>query len=231
MTNLLLISKDLDFKELAYNYYKNTETQLYFTSSIDSLEEIVRTKNINIVLCDVKFGSISVVQIKKIIDRIKPNVIVTSLGECFGDNDLDSFIDAGIAEFICKRADLRLTDRRLQSLLGHKVSISNNNTNDEVLVSEKENIQINLTQNTLYHNGKAVHVTQLEFDLLVYFLQNKNTLLKRSDIIEKIWNQPSEEINAINSRKVDSFVKKVRHKLDNLQSIKSVRGLGYRWVE
>lgn len=231
MLNILLISKDYDYRLLVESYYKESDVKVVYTDTIENLEDLIRTENINLVMCDGKFGSISVVQIKKIIDGIKPNMVVVSIGDCFGNSDLDSFIDAGIAEFICKQADLRLTDRRLRTLLdGNKLSLVSKSS-DDILISEKENIQINLTQNTLYHNGKAVHVTQLEFDLLVYFLENKNTLLKRADIIEKIWNQPADEVNATNLRKVDSFVKKVRHKLDNLQSIKSVRGMGYRWVE
>jgi DNA-binding response OmpR family regulator len=96
-------------------------------------------------------------------------------------------------------------------------------------VSDKENIVVNLNQSTLYKNGRPVHLTQLEYDLVIYFLKNKNTLLNREDIVSKIWYEDKD--NQVNLRKVDSFVKKVRAKLGDLQSIKSVRGLGYRWEE
>jgi len=224
---VLLISKSNEYNTLLQTFYKGSDTKVAYTDTIDNLEEILLEANPNLVICDNQFGSIGVVQIKKIIDDIKPNVVITAVGDCFGNYDLDNLLDSGIQEFLCYNTDLRLTDRRIKSLVGEQKPQTNTGS-DNVLVSDKENIIINLTQNTLYKNGKPINLTQLEYNLMVYFLENKNTLLKREDIVEKIWKESMDEANL---RKVDSFVKKVRSKVDNLTSIKSVRGLGYRWEE
>jgi DNA-binding response OmpR family regulator len=226
---LLKISKSDDYHLLLEKFYIDSDTIIEYTNTIDNVEYLVENFIPDIIMCDARFGNVSIIQIKKIIDAIKPNIMIVALSDCFGDNNLDSLMDSGVSEFICYNGDLRLTDKRLKLLLGDVTKPVIDSSTDDVLTSDKEDIIINLTQNTLYQHGKPVHVTQLEFNLLVYFLQNKNTLLKRADIVEKIWHEDSD--SEVNYRKVDSFVKKLRAKVDNLSSIKSVRGLGYRWEE
>jgi len=229
MLKILIISKSEEYPLLLENFYKGSDVELMKTTSMDDLEDLVLDFIPTVIICDQKFGSISIVQIKKIVDKLQPNNILVGLGDCFGAKDLDTLIDAGIREFFCYGTDIRLIDMRIRALI--KTPSLHVASDDKVLYSDNEDIQINLSQNTLFQHGKPVHVTQLEFNLIIFFLENKNTLLKREDIVQKIWHETADQISEVNLRKVDSFVKKLRHKLDNLQSIKSVRGLGYRWEE
>ncbi|MEG0283716.1 MAG: response regulator transcription factor [Erysipelotrichales bacterium] len=226
MVNVLLLTKDSDYIEFASAYVENKDYNLIVAQSLQDALTILDEEKVKLVMCDVSFGSISVVQVHELFKKKNEDIIVVALGDCFGDFSLSSFLDAGILEFICKKADLRLTEQRMINLL--KINERGNNAQNALLLkSDNENLKINIEQSTIYHNGKAIHVTQLEFNLLTLFLQNKNVLLKREYIIENIWN---EEVKETNLRKVDSFVKKLRQKLD-LESIKSVRGLGYKWIE
>lgn len=226
MPTILLLSKDIDYRDLALSYFENRELEFCHTDSIQEAKEIINERNIDLVLCDYNFGSISVMQVAEIIHSIDMNILIASLGDCFGNLNLSAFIDGNIKEYICKKSDLQLTELRLVQLLNNKDITPYKGKNSDNLISHAENIEINLEQNTIYHHSKAIHVTQLEFNLLILFLENKNKLLKREHIIENIW----KENNEANLRKVDSFVKKLRQKL-NLKSIKSIRGLGYKWVE
>ena len=225
MATVLLLSKDLDYRDLILAYFEKDDFKFIYTDNIKECRSILSSGKIDLVVCDHNFGSISIAQVANIVHSINMSTIMVSLGDCFGDLNLSSFFDANIKEFVCKKADLRLVKQRLTYLLNNK-ELTSYESKDGNLISHSENIEINLDQSTIYHYSKAIHVTQLEFNLLKLFIENKNNLLKRELIIEDIWDENDEA----NLRKVDSFVKKLRQKL-NLKAIKSVRGLGYKWVE
>lgn len=225
--NILLLSKDSDYKELALAHFENSQLNIITCETIPEATAIIESNEIKLVICDASLGSISIVQVAEIIHNIDSSILMVSLGSCFGDTNLGAFFASGIREFVCKKADLKLTEQRLLQLINNSDYDPMNKSNQSTLKSNAERIEINVDQNTIYHHSKVIHVTQLEFDLLLLFLNNKNCLLKREDIIENIWREKQDEANL---RKVDSFVKKLRQKL-NLKSIKSIRGQGYKWVE
>jgi len=78
----------------------------------------------------------------------------------------------------------------------------------------------------VYKSESEVHLTQKEFDLLVYLIQNKGVICERTDIIKKVWDIHFE----YNTGVIDVYINSLRKKL-NLQKdedyIKTVRGIGY----
>ncbi|MDF9867293.1 DNA-binding response OmpR family regulator [Bacilli bacterium PM5-3] len=225
MPNILLLSKDTDYIELMLYYFENNEINIKSCNSIKECNDMISSSNIDVVICDHEYGSVSVTQIAEIIHKIDNSIIMVSLEDCFSSVNLQNFLSSNIKEFICKRIDIKLTMQRLMFLLNNK-NVSFDDYSDCDLMSQAEKIKINYDKKMIYHNSEAIHVTQLEFDLLVLFLENKNKLLTREEIIENVWRESRDG----NLRKVDAFIKELRKKL-NLKSIKSVRGLGYRWLE
>ncbi|MCI8645772.1 MAG: response regulator transcription factor [Firmicutes bacterium] len=73
-------------------------------------------------------------------------------------------------------------------------------------------------------SGKAVSLTAKEFDLLLYFVQNKNKALSRSQIYAQVWNSGC----LGDSRTVDLHVQRLRKKLSLEESLVSVYKIGYR---
>jgi len=80
-----------------------------------------------------------------------------------------------------------------------------------------------------YLNGREIHLTAKEFDLLVYLASNLDRVLSRSDIFEQVWGLESEGDLAT----VTVHIGKLREKLEtdpaNPQYIETVWGAGYRF--
>ncbi|MCE1183127.1 MAG: response regulator transcription factor [Rhodocyclales bacterium] len=77
-------------------------------------------------------------------------------------------------------------------------------------------------------NGKAIELTQKEFELACYMLQNPGKLLSRVHLLEKLWGLNAE----VDTRTVDTHVSRIRRKLaiapTNGWQIFPVYGWGYR---
>ena len=73
-------------------------------------------------------------------------------------------------------------------------------------------------------NSKEVSLTSLELKILNLLFTNLNKVVKREDIIEKIWEWTG---NDINDNTVTVYLKRIREKLDS-DIIKTIKGIGYR---
>ncbi len=79
---------------------------------------------------------------------------------------------------------------------------------------------------SLSKESKQKVLTQKEADLLKYFVQNKNMVLKRSDILETIWG----EDDYFMGRSLDVFISRLRKYLkeDDALKIENIHGVGFK---
>jgi two-component system response regulator CssR len=84
---------------------------------------------------------------------------------------------------------------------------------------------INQSQRTVLQDGTEIQLTNKEFELLLYFVENINHLVSREQILLKIWGD-----NYYGSdRVVDDTIRRLRKKMDKL-TIDTVYGYGYKLV-
>ncbi len=77
-------------------------------------------------------------------------------------------------------------------------------------------------------DGEAVRLTRREFELLRYLVENRNRVLSRDRLLERVWGYD----RMIETRSVDVHVGRLRSKLGEAgKQIETVVGLGYRFIE
>lgn len=88
-------------------------------------------------------------------------------------------------------------------------------------------LRLDLFRRVVERGGKAISLTNREFDLLYYFMNHPDKVLHRESLAADIWNMPFET----NSNIVDVYVTYLRRKLSRVgvRMIHSVRGQGYRF--
>ena len=75
-------------------------------------------------------------------------------------------------------------------------------------------------------DGEIIDLTPKEYELLKYFMQNKNIALSRDTILSNIWGYDFYG----DERTVDTHVKTLRNNLGKYRdNIKTVRGMGYKF--
>ena len=90
------------------------------------------------------------------------------------------------------------------------------------------NFMFNLKKQTLQLNDKIESLTHREAHLLYHLIKNKNQVLERSFILNKLWGDD----DFFNARSMDVFITKLRKKLKNDPEIQiiNVRGYGYKLI-
>ena len=102
---------------------------------------------------------------------------------------------------------------------------------DEPPVIESGPFQLNLKSRTVSKNGKLIDFTQVEYQILEYFMNNKNTALDRTSILNHIWGESyvgDEKIVDVNIRRIRM---KIEDEPSSPQYIITMWGYGYKWTE
>ncbi|MEY5042680.1 MAG: hypothetical protein RLZZ414_2244 [Bacteroidota bacterium] len=105
-----------------------------------------------------------------------------------------------------------------------RVQLRSNIKNKPLLVLG--DITLNTEKHQVYKNNKEIHLTQKEFALLEYLMQNKGEVCKRTTIIEKVWDIHFDYNTAV----IEVYINSLRKKLNLSEEqnyIKTVRGIGY----
>ncbi len=89
----------------------------------------------------------------------------------------------------------------------------------------KNQVEVDLISRRVYHNNKLVDFSNKEYQLLVYFLQNIDKIITRTELEVDVWGSC---IDGLESRTIDIYIMRIR-KLINPYCIDTVRGKGYVW--
>lgn len=87
------------------------------------------------------------------------------------------------------------------------------------------NYSINPLKREVKDNDKIVNLTELEYDLLIYLLNNKSKSIERDQILKELW----QDNYFGSSRVVDDLVRRLRKKMKKA-TIKTIYGYGYRLI-
>lgn len=87
------------------------------------------------------------------------------------------------------------------------------------------NLKLNLDTKTCYILDKEVKLTKTEYNLLVFFLSNKDKIYTRKEIMKSVWE------SEVNLRAIDTTVSRLRKKLSPVgKHITTRLGFGYGFI-
>lgn len=84
-------------------------------------------------------------------------------------------------------------------------------------------VVIYTASHTVKQNGQVVALTNKEYDLLLYLVQNRNIALYRETLYEKVWQQEALDT----TRTLDLHIQRLRKKLNWHTYIQTVYKIGY----
>ena len=146
-----------------------------------------------------------------------PIIMITAKGETI---DKVIGLELGADDYIVKPFRIRELLARVRRILS--ANIKNGEKDNIIYIGHAA---IHTDEAKVYVNDKSIELTALEYRLLLIFASNKGILLKRQQILDKIWDADG---NFVEDNTLTVYVKRLREKLGEAIHIETVRGMGYR---
>jgi DNA-binding response OmpR family regulator len=150
------------------------------------------------------------------------NVIIISAKDSLDDKLRG--LELGADDYLTKPFHIAELNARVKAVLRrHKLEGKN--------TIELSNICLDLDERTFFVNQEQVTLNRKEFDILQYFLFNKNRLVTRTALAEYVWGDHIDQVD--NFDFIYSQIKNIRRKLKDSEAqieIQAVYGVGYKLV-
>jgi len=193
----------------------------------DAALKAVTERRPDLIILDLNLPSISGVEVCRII-RSRPDdsrVPIIMLTARSSEDDLVYGLEQGADDYVTKPFSLRELSARVQAVLRRTATEERAEVTPMYrgarLVADFDAVAITV-------DDVPVRLTRREFELLRYLVLNKNRVVSRDRLLERVWGYERE----VETRSVDVHVGRLRVKLGAAgRQIETVIGLGYRFID
>lgn len=215
---LLLAEDDLDLNEIMT---KKLKVEGYVIDSCFDGEEALNyltATNYDAAVLDIMMpekSGLEVVGVLRYLGNTTPLLLLTAKDAV---EDRVNGLDAGANDYLVKPFAF---DELLARLRAMTRSLTGNTTNEYQLAD----LTLNIETHQVTRAGKDIHLSAREFMLLETLMMNKNKVLSRQKIEDKVWNYDYEGGTNV----VDVYIAYLRKKIDEDHDVKlihTIRGIG-----
>ena len=216
---ILVVDDELRMRKLVRDFLvKQNFKVLEAADGEEAVDVFLANKDISLVILDVMMPKMDGWETCREIRQYSkvPIIMLTARGE---ENDELRGFELGVDEYISKPFSPKILVARVQAILRRS-----NASTEETL--EYNGIVLNRSAHEVTIDGKRIDLSFKEFELLSYFMENKDIALSRERILNHVWDYDY----FCDARTIDPHVKKLRSKMGEKGScIKTIWGMGYKF--
>ncbi len=221
---ILIVEDEVALQESISSYLKIEGYICESALSFAEAEEKISLYQYDCMLIDVNLPDGSGFDLIKLAksQNVVTGIIIISARETIDDRITG--LNTGADDYIVKPFHLSELNARIYSLL-RRIHFKGD---DKIIFNE---IQVNPLERTVFVNHSQLDLTKKEYDLLLYFLSNKDRVLTKESICEHLWGDYADSLGSFDF--VYTHIKNLRKKIiekDGLNYFKTVYGVGYKFV-
>ena len=184
----------------------------------EAIDVFFADKEIALIILDVMMPKMDGWEVLKTV-REHSKVPVIMLTARTEETDELKGVEYGADEYISKPFSPKILVARVEAILRR----SGVNQDEVVRVG---GIEVDKSAHSVKIDGKEIELSFKEYELLLYFIENKGIALSREKILNNVWNYDYFG----DARTIDTHVKKLRAKMGTKGDyIKTVWGMGYKF--
>ncbi|XPD22939.1 response regulator transcription factor [Bacillus haimaensis] len=222
MTNILIVE---DEKKIARVLQLELEHEGYITDAaftgLSGLEKF-KEGSWDLVLLDVMLPELSGMEVLRRIRATGSTTPVILLTARNSIPDKVSGLDLGANDYMTKPFEIEELLARVRATIR---TVSTRPETSDILTFH--DLSVHEKTREVKHRDEHIDLTPKEFELLVFFIQNRGQALNREQILTRVWGFDYYGDTNI----VDVYVRHLRKKLPLTESLQTIRGVGYRLKE
>lgn len=188
------------------------------SSAIEKIKDVPDIWILDIMLPDI--DGYQIIKAVKENNKSTPVIFMSARNE-----ELDRVVglELGSDDYLSKPFLPRELIIRTNKLMERIYGKSNNSTVD--IITNIGQYKISKKQRTVFFEEKEIQLTNKEFELLNFFIENKNNVISREQILISIWGEDYFGFDRV----IDDTIRRLRKKMDKLD-LETVYGYGYKLV-
>ena len=224
---VLIVEDEPDIAGLIkHTLERSADADAEIVGSGDAALNAVASRPPDLIILDLNLPVLSGVEVCRILrgrseGRHVPIIMLTARTT---EQDRVSGLELGADDYVTKPFSLRELTARVRAVLRRSSKIEERPSFAYLgahLTADFEAVSIAV-------DGQSVRLTRREFELLRYLVQNKNRVISRDRLLERVWGYD----RLVETRSVDVHVGRLRGKLGGAgRQIETVVGLGYRFID
>lgn len=226
MRNILMVEDDSTIAFAVKYAVEQEGFNLDIAENLENARKIVNIKEYDLILLDVMLPDGNGYEFLKQLREHDEDTPVIFLTACDEEVNIVMGLDIGGDDYITKPFRVRELISRINAILRRKGKSQDSNKK----ILKFKNISIHTLEARVFKNNEEIFLTSAEYKLLLILIQNKNMVLSRAQILEKLWDVT---YDFINDNTLSVYIKRLREKIEDDSSkpqyILTVRGLGYKW--
>mgnify|MGYP001066287237 CR=1 FL=1 len=220
---ILLIEDEPDLRKSIKQYLHQEGYVIESASDFSIASEKVQDYEYDCILVDItlpKGSGLDIIkQLKK--NNSKAGIIIISAKNSSDDKIVG--LDLGADDYLAKPFNLAELNSRIKALIRRR----NFDGNQSIVVNE---IIITPEERTVKVNNDLVNLTAKEYDLLLFFISNKNRVVSKNSIAEHLWGDDSDQMDSHDFIYV--HLRNLRKKLAEKgcqDYVQTIYGIGYNF--
>jgi DNA-binding response OmpR family regulator len=226
-TRILVVEDEVDIAELIkHTFERSGDAEVDVVTSGDAALKAIGEAPPDLMILDLNLPSIDGTEVCRLV-RGRPataTLPIIMLTARTGESDRVSGLDLGADDYVTKPFSLRELAARVRAVLRRRAAAKSTGLSiyrGRHLVADFDAVLVTVS-------GEPVRLTRREFELLRCLVENRNRVLSRDRLLERVWGYE----RFVETRSVDVHVGRLRAKLGTAgPQIETVVGLGYRFVE
>jgi len=230
-THILVVEDEPDLANLLkHTFERALEAAVDVVSSGDAALKSVAQGAPDLVVLDLNLPILDGLEVCRILRARSatahvPIIMVTARTV---ETDRLSGFEAGADDYVTKPFSLRELTARVRAVLRRGRAPDTIGREGSSTPYSGRHLAVDFDAVSVIVDGSDVRLTRREFDLLKFFLENRNRVLSRDRLIERVWGYDL----PVETRSVDVHVARLRNKLRAAgEQIETVVGMGYRFIE
>ncbi len=218
---ILVVDDESRMRKLVRDFLvKNSYDVLEAGDGEEALDIFFQHKDIALIVLDVMMPRMDGWQVCREVRAYSKVPIIMLTARANEQDELQGF-QLGVDEYISKPFSPKILVARIEAILRRT-----NHLEDGGEILTCGCIRVDRAAHQVMVDGKTVELSYKEFELLVYFMENKGIALSREKILNNVWNYDYFG----DARTIDTHVKKLRSKIGSKggEMIKTIWGLGYK---
>jgi DNA-binding response OmpR family regulator len=217
-----------DDDDLAYTVsYSLKKEGLYeverYASGLAALDRLVERPP-DLILLDLNLPDVDGLALCREIRKHEPTRLVPILMLTARAQERDKLLgfELGADDYVTKPFSIK---ELLARVAAHLRRVASHETSEDELF-EDAHLRIDRPRHAVTADGKEVHLTKKEFDLLWLLVKSRSRVVSRETILTRLWDYSTD----VETRTVDVHIRALRRKLGD-DAIETVVGVGYRFRE